>query len=100
MFTIARYAIRPEVRADAERAMHEFASHVRQELPDSAWVTYRAPTHYVSLLKSNDPVTDARRFEAAIAPFLAGDIERTPYELVTSSDLAPRHRAKPDRRRR
>ena len=32
VFTIARFEIRPEARDEAERAMHDYASYVRQDL--------------------------------------------------------------------
>jgi len=107
VFTIARYEVRPEARADAERAMHEFASYVRRELPASSWTTYREPhdpSRFLSLTRADDVAADERHrnapgteaFLAALTPLLSGAIERAEYELVTSSDLAPRHR--PERR--
>ena len=107
VFSIARFEVRPEARADAERAIHEFASYVRQELPASSWTTYRdphAPTRFMALTRADDPAADERHraapgthaFLAALAPLLVGGIDRTEYELVTSSDLARRHH--PERR--
>jgi len=107
VFQIARYEIRPDARAEAERAMHEFASYVRKELPDSSWTTYRdpgAPTHYLSLIRAGDPAAHDRHrnapgtqaFVAALYPLVNGKVELSEYELVTSSDLAPRRRS--DRR--
>jgi quinol monooxygenase YgiN len=106
VFKIARYEVRPDVRLDAERAMHDFATYVRNELPDSSWTTYRdphAPAHYISLSRADDPAADERQrdapgtkaFAAALAPLLASAIEVTECELVTSSDLqrrSPRRR--------
>ncbi|MBS1123556.1 MAG: hypothetical protein H6Q90_5784 [Deltaproteobacteria bacterium] len=103
VFKIARYDVRPDAGAQAERAMHEFATYVRKELADSSWTTYRdphAPTHYVSLLRAETPAADARHrdapgtqaFLAALEPLLEGKLELTEYELVTSSDLQRRHR--------
>lgn len=103
VFTVARFEVRPEARADAERAIHEFASYVRQELPASSWTTYRdphAPSHFMALTRADDHAADERHraapgtqaFLAAIAPLLVGTISCTEAELVTSSDLARRHR--------
>ena len=108
VFKLARYEIRSDHRADAERAMHDLASYVRKELPASSWSTYRdphAPAHYLSLSRADDRAADDRyreapgmqAFLAAIGPLLVGTVEITEYELVTSSDLAPRLRT---RRRR
>ena len=83
--------------------MHEFASYVRKELDDSAWTTYRdplEPTHYLSVIVAkSDAAAERHRsapgthaFLAALAPLLAGELELKHYELVTSSDLARRHR--------
>ena len=103
IYKIARFEVRPEARADAERAMHEFATYVRQELPDSSWTTYRdpkAPTRYVSFIRADDSAADDRHrhapgtqaFVAALYPLLIGEVEFMDCELVTSSDLAPRRR--------
>ena len=84
--------------------MHEFASYVRKELPDSSWTTYRdprAPTHYISVIRADDPAADDRHRDApgtkafvqALYPLLIGEVEFTQYELVTSSDLARRRRS-------
>ena len=54
---LARFEIRADARDAAERAMHDFATHVRDKLPDSSWTTYRdphAPTHYTSLIIADD----------------------------------------------
>jgi len=107
VYKIARFEIRPEARQEAERAMHEFAMYVRKELPDSMWTTYRdprAPTHYMSVIRADDPAADERhrkapgtqKFVEQLYPLVLGLVEFTEYELVTSSDLAPRH--KPGRR--
>lgn len=109
VFKLARFEVRADAIVDAERAMHELASYVRRELPGSSWTTYRdpnAPTHYVSMIRTDDAAADERQLEApgtqafvaALAPLLVGDLELTEWQLVTSSDLAPRPRA--DRRRR
>src|SRR5688500_16318361 len=101
VYELARFEIRPDGRASAERAMHEFASYVRAELPDSTWTTYRdphAPAHYVALTVATSPAARSLHrsapgtqvFLAAIAPLLAGEIEVTDCELVTSSDLGRR----------
>jgi quinol monooxygenase YgiN len=103
VYRLARYEVRPEARADAERAMHELASYVRRELPDVTWTVYRdphAPTRFVALSRADNPTADAghrdtpgvKAFLAAITPLLAAPIEDSTCELVTSSDLAPRVR--------
>ena len=107
VFTIARFEVRPETCAEVERAMHEYATYVRAELPDSVWSTYRepaAPSRFTSLVRTNDVAADARHrgapgthaFHAKLTSCLVGTIDVREYELVTSSDLAPRFR--PDRR--
>jgi len=109
VFKLARFEVRADAVLDAERAMHDFASYVRKELADSVWTTYRDPnnpTHYVSLIRADDAAADKRHLEApgtqafvaALDPLLVGGVEVTEWQLVTSSDLAPRPRA--DRRRR
>ena len=111
MYKLARYVVRADARDEAERAMHELASYVRRELPESSWTTYRdpqAPNHYVSLIRARDAAAEDRydnaagtqAFVAALAPILEGKIEYIECELVTSSDLAPRHRERPPGARR
>ncbi|HEY5920559.1 MAG TPA: hypothetical protein VIV11_02760 [Kofleriaceae bacterium] len=103
VYTVARFQVRPEAREQAERAMHEFAMYVRKELDDSAWTTYRdprAPNHYLSIIVADTPAADDRHrnaagrqaFVAALNPLVVGEVELTQYELVTSSNLARRHR--------
>jgi quinol monooxygenase YgiN len=103
VFKLARFQVRPEAREQAERAMHEFATYVRKELDDSSWTTYRdpkSPTHYLSLIIADSPAADDRHrnapgtkaFVDALYPLLVGDVEFTQYDLVTSSDLARRHK--------
>ena len=95
VYQLVRYQIRADARADAERAMHAHAAQVRDTLPDVMWTTYRdphAPSHYVSLIRCERGAPDLAPFEAALAPFLAGSLEITDCELVTSSDLGRRHR--------
>ena len=107
VYALVRYEIRPEARADAERAMHDFASYVRAQLPGSTWTVYRdpdAPARYVALVRDDDAKADAlrraaagtRAFEAALAPLLVAPPEIMGCELVTSSDL--QRRFKPPRR--
>lgn len=103
VFRTERFEVRPEAREQAERVMHEFASYVRRELPDSMFTTYRdasAPTRYIAFTRADHPEADAlhrdapgrQAFLTALQPLLASSIEATAYELVTSSDLAPRSR--------
>jgi quinol monooxygenase YgiN len=112
LYTLARFVVRPDAREQAERAMHEFATYVRAELDDSSWTTYRdpqSPHHYVSLIRATNAAADERHrnapgtqaFVAELYPLVEGTVEFTQLELVTSSDLAPRHRErKPGSRRR
>jgi len=103
VYTIARFEVRSDARDQAERAMHELASYVRKELPDSMWTAYRdprAPTHYTAFIRADDPGADERHrnapgtqaFVAMLSPLVVGEVEFTQLELVTSSDLAPRRR--------
>ena len=103
VYTTARFQVRPEAREQAERVMHEFAMYVRKELDDSSWTTYRdpkAPASYLSIIVAETPAADDRHrkapgtqaFVAALYPLVIGEVEFTQYELVTSSDLARRHR--------
>ena len=101
VYKIARFEVRPDAQLDAERAMHEFATYVRNELDDSQWTTYRdrhKPTSYVSFIRADTPAADERHRNAAgtqkcvevLYPLLVGDVDFMEMELVTSSDLAPR----------
>jgi len=111
VFTIARFEIRPEARDEAERAMHAYASYVRQELPGSSWTAYRdphAPAHYLAMIRAEDATADGRRrhapgtlaFDAALSPLLVGTVSDTECALVTSSDLQRRVPREPPARRR
>ena len=115
LFRFHRYEIRSDARLEAERAMHELAAYVRAELPDSSWVAYRdrhAPHRYVAVSAAKDAAAEERQqrapgteaFLAALRPLLVDEAEPSAYELVTSSDLAPRHQPEPrpgaQRRRR
>ena len=106
VFTLAHFEIRPDAgaAAAAEAEMHAFATYVRAALPASTWTAYRdprAPTHYIALSRADDAAADHRQrtapgteaFTAALRPLLAGTVEAHTYELVTSSDLAPRPRS-------
>jgi quinol monooxygenase YgiN len=103
VYKLARYVVRPEAREQAERAMHEFASYVRRELADSSWTTYcdpQVPNHFVTIVRADNAAADERHrnapgtqaFVAALDPLLENKVEFTELQLVTSSDLAPRHR--------
>jgi quinol monooxygenase YgiN len=101
IYTQARFEVRPDAREAAEQAMHDFASYVRQELADSMWTAYREDgCRYVALLRANDDAAvhrhraseGTKKFLATMEPLLVAPIELAHMELVTSSDLAPRHR--------
>lgn len=103
VFEIALFKVRNDAHLDAERAMHAFATFVRTELPQAAWNAYRDaqdPGTYIAVSRADSPAAGeavhasagARTFTAAIEPLLVGEIERSEYQLVTSSDLARRHK--------
>ncbi|HUS30098.1 MAG TPA: hypothetical protein VMZ53_16440 [Kofleriaceae bacterium] len=103
VYKLERFEVRPEARDEAERAMHAFAMYVREHLDDSMWTTYRdtsAPNRYIAMTRTNDVAADQRHadadgtkaFVATLSALVIGDVESAEYELVTSSDLAPRHR--------
>jgi len=103
VFKLAQFEVRPDARDQAERAMHEFASYVRQELRDSSWTSYRdpdMPTRYLALTIADSPAAEERQrkapgtntFEGALQSLVVGSVEHTNWQLVTSSDLARRRR--------
>jgi quinol monooxygenase YgiN len=109
VYKVAHYRIRPDARDSAERILHDLASYVRKELPDVMWTTYRDranPTKLISIARAETPAAEERytaapgtqAFAAALGALVDGEIEISEYEMVTSSDLAPRH--KPATRRR
>ncbi|NVB82874.1 MAG: hypothetical protein HOV81_31140 [Kofleriaceae bacterium] len=111
VYKLDRFEVRPDARLDAERAMFDYASYVRAELPDTMWTMYRdphAPTRFTAIAVSRDAAAEARAvaapgtatFLAAIEPLLVGAIETSASELVTSSDLQRRHRPDAKRARR
>jgi hypothetical protein len=83
---VARFEIRPEARVAAETALHEVASRARNDR-DVHWHAWREPGSARYLALGN-----AEGLEAAIAPYLAGGIAWSEYELVTSTDLGRRRR--------
>jgi quinol monooxygenase YgiN len=96
IFKIARYEIRPEARSQVERAIQEFADHVRAELHGSSWMTYRDAKNrnaYVSIITADTAEADDRhrnspgtkRFVEALYPNVIGSVEFTDYELVAGS---------------
>jgi hypothetical protein len=112
LYHIEQFEVRADARDAAERAMHDYATYVRAELPDSSWTTYRdphRPTRYMAIMRSTTAVAEERQrsapgthaFTTALRDLLAGAVDTAYYELVTSSDLAPRHRERgPGGRRR
>ena len=83
---VARFEVRADARLPAEQILHDFAARVRAD-PDVHWHAWREPgtNRYLAL-------GNAEGFADALAPHLAGEVTYTPYELVTSTDLARRHR--------
>lgn len=103
VFKLAQFEVRPDARDQAERAMHDFASYVRQELRDSSWTSYRdpdVPTRYLALTIAESPAAEEKQRKAigtkaffdALQPLVVGNVEHTNWQLVTSSDLARRRR--------
>lgn len=97
-YALVRFEVRADARAAAERALHDHAAYVRRELRDVTWTAYRdpaAPQRYTAMVRYEgralDPAHHAA-FVAAMTPFVAGEIELTGCELVTSSDLQRRRR--------
>lgn len=102
-YQLAHFDVRADAREEAERAMHELASYIRKELPGSMWTAYcdpAVPTRFWCLLRTDSPVAaqkhrasaGVKAFEQALAGFAASRVETSDLQLVTSSDLAPRHR--------
>lgn len=104
VLALVRYQVRPELVPDVERALHAHAGYVRTVLPGTVWTVYRdgaRPGAFLALARSEDEAAHARwrasegarALAAALAPHLVAPVEDITCELVTSSDLAPRHRA-------
>lgn len=98
---LSRFEVRADAIADVEAAMRTYADHVRRELPDSSWTTYRdphAPARFVAILHVRDDRAHAVHraspgtvaFDAALAGWLVAPPEVSDCALVTSSDLARR----------
>ncbi|HSD90944.1 MAG TPA: hypothetical protein VLB44_25645 [Kofleriaceae bacterium] len=102
VFMIARFEVRADARTQAEQAMHDLATYVRKELPGVMWSAFRSTDHYVATMRAENPAAleqyrgaaGTRAFQTALAPLLVGSIDEQPYDLVTSSDLAPRRRGR------
>ncbi len=103
-YRLTRYSVQPTQTLDAERAMHAYASYVRAELPGSMWTVYRdrdRPHAYLALARVEDARADEQEraspglaaLRAALDPLLTSPPEIADYDLVTSSDLAPRLRS-------
>jgi hypothetical protein len=103
IYQLARFEVHADKLEGAQRAMHDFATYVRNQLPGSMWTAYcdpAAPTRFWCLLRTENPAADqahraasgVKTFADSLAPHLVGDIETSEVQLVTSSDLAPRHR--------
>ena len=103
MYQLARFEVHADRLEDAQRAMHDFATYVRNELPGSMWTAYSdpaTPTRFWCFLRTENPAADqshraatgVKAFAASLAPHVVGKIETSEMQLVTSSDLAPRHR--------
>lgn len=110
VYKLVRYHLRPEALLAAEQLMRDHATYVRATLPGTIWTVYRdrtTPTLLVAMVRATDEAADrahdeaegTRTFAAALAPLLAAPVDDAAVELVTSSDLAPRHRLPPARRR-
>jgi hypothetical protein len=86
-FRVARFEIREDARLPAEQALHDFASRTRRDQPDATWTSFReaGTGRYLA-------IGTAEGFADALAPYLASDVIYTTYELVTSTDLARKHK--------
>ena len=96
VFRIARFAVRPDARAEVEKAMREFALYVGLELEDSSWTTYRDrknPNCYITLITADDgDAAEHQRtaggsvhFARVLSSTLLNDIDTRDYELVATS---------------
>lgn len=94
---LARYEVRPEAREGVEAAMHEFATYVREELPDGSWATFQEiddPNRFVSLIVVDSPEADlrhqrapgTRRFVEKLYPNVVGEVEFTEYRRLADSE--------------
>lgn len=98
LYSLARFRVRADARADAETAMFEHTSSVRQKLPDVMVTIYRdpeQPTHYTAIVRADAAKAEAAYrdvLRAAIGPHVVGEIAFEHSELVTSSDLQRRRR--------
>jgi hypothetical protein len=86
----ARFEIRADARDPAERALHDLASRVRAKGPDTFFTAWReaGALRYLALIREDE----AGELATAVAPHVAGEVELTRHELVTSTDLGRRHR--------
>lgn len=102
-YQLVTFDVRADAREQAERAMHDLAAYIRKELPGSMWTAYcdpALPTRFWCLLRTDSPVAaqkhraapGVKAFEEALAGIASSAVERADLQLVTSSDLAPRHR--------
>jgi hypothetical protein len=102
VFMIARFEVRADARPVAEQAMHDLATYVRKDLPGVMWSAFRSGAHFIATMRAETPAAleqyrsaaGTRAFQATLAPLLVGAIDEQPYDLVTSSDLAPRRRGR------
>lgn len=105
IYRLARFEVRDEARGAAEQLMHDYAAYVRKELADTMWTVYRdpmVPTRFTTMTRDASPTATERArkatgtvaFETALAPLLVAPVDVSDCQLVTSSDLAPRHRAR------
>jgi hypothetical protein len=96
VFKIARFAVRPDTRAEVEQAMREFALYVGLELEDSSWTIYRDrrnPNVYLTLITADDDdaaehqrtAGGSVQFARVLHTRLLTDVESREYELVATS---------------
>jgi hypothetical protein len=98
LYSLARFRVRADARMDAEKAMFEHTSTVRQTLPDVMVTIYRdpeQPARYTAMVRADAAKAEAAYrdvLRSALAAHVDGEIEFEHSELVTSSDLQRRRR--------
>ena len=96
MYKTASYRITPESRTSVERAMQEYAAHLKQAFPGQRWWTARSqkdPLCYLSVIVAPDEETDRAasdsagtgKFVDALYPNVVGEVEWTDWQPIAST---------------